>query len=365
MRQSARCAVYPTPPGAGRVRRPRGQLELPGRDGADRRTATAAGASDRAGPARRGEPAHARPEAHARARAAAVRAARPPCPAAAAAGRYPAVRAVRGPVRRRAAGEHRGPGAPPVAPYPGPPPRGRRASARNDGAAPARGQYLVFLNNDTVPQPGWLDALLDTFSTHPDTGLAGAQLLYPDGRLQEAGGLVFRDGSAWNYGRFESPDDPRFSYVRATDYVSGAAAAIPRALFERIGGFDRRYAPAYYEDTDLAFAVREAGHAVRYQPAARVLHDEGTTAGSDPASGVKAWQARNRAVFAAHRAQALAALPGPGPTPSPATLHRRQRQVLVIDGATPRPDHDSASLRLVNLMRLLQAEGAHVVFLPA
>ncbi|NLW95482.1 glycosyltransferase [Luteimonas wenzhouensis] len=238
-------------------------------------------------------------------------------------------------------------------------------AACNDGAARARGQYLVFLNNDTVPQPGWLDALLDTFSTHPDTGLAGAQLLYPDGRLQEAGGLVFRDGSAWNYGRFESPDDPRFSYVRATDYVSGAAAAIPRALFERIGGFDRRYAPAYYEDTDLAFAVREAGHAVRYQPAARVLHDEGTTAGSDPASGVKAWQARNRAVFAAHRAQALAALPGPGPTPSPATLHRRQRQVLVIDGATPRPDHDSASLRLVNLMRLLQAEGAHVVFLPA
>ncbi len=237
--------------------------------------------------------------------------------------------------------------------------------ACNEGAARARGEYLVFLNNDTVPQPGWLDALLDTFRLHPDTGLAGAQLLYPDGRLQEAGGLVFADGSAWNYGRFESPDDPRFAYVRATDYVSGAAAAIPAALFRQVGGFDRRYAPAYYEDTDLAFAVREAGRVVRYQPAARVVHDEGATAGSDPEAGTKAWQVRNRAVFAAHRAQALRSHPAAGDVPSPASLHRGQRQVLVIDGATPRPDRDSASLRLVNLMRLLQAEGAHVAFLPA
>ena len=238
-------------------------------------------------------------------------------------------------------------------------------AACNDGAARARGAYLVFLNNDTVPQPGWLDALLATFDRHPDTGLAGAQLLYPDGRLQEAGGLVFADGSAWNYGRFESPDDPRFAYLRETDYVSAAAAAIPTALFRQVGGFDARYAPAYYEDTDLAFAVREAGCEVRYQPAARVVHDEGATAGSDPATGVKAWQLRNRSVFAARRAQALRSRPSPGGIPSPATLHRGRRQVLVIDGATPRPDHDSASLRLVNLMRLLRAEGAHVVFLPA
>src|SRR5690606_10723662 len=104
-------------------------------------------------------------------------------------------------------------------------------AACNEGAARARGRFLVFLNNDTVPQPGWLDALLATFDQHPDTGLAGAQLLYPDGRLQEAGGLVFADGSAWNYGRFESPEDPRFSYLRETDYVSAAAAAIPAALF--------------------------------------------------------------------------------------------------------------------------------------
>ncbi|MEO6263647.1 MAG: glycosyltransferase, partial [Luteimonas sp.] len=238
-------------------------------------------------------------------------------------------------------------------------------AACNDGAARALGEVLVFLNNDTVPQPGWLDALLQTFEEHPDAGLVGAQLLYPDGRLQEAGGVVFADGSGWNYGRFESPQDPRFAYLRAADYVSGAAIAIPRTLFEQIGRFDTRYAPAYYEDTDLAFAVRAAGKGVLYQPAARVVHDEGTTAGTDTGSGVKACQVRNRERFAEHRRAALAVQPAAGTLPSPAMLHRAQRQILIIDALTPQPDHDSGSLRLVNLMRLLREQGAHVVFLPA
>ncbi|HVI58199.1 MAG TPA: glycosyltransferase [Luteimonas sp.] len=238
-------------------------------------------------------------------------------------------------------------------------------AACNDGAALARGEYLVFLNNDTVPQPGWLDALLRTFAEQPGAGLVGAQLLYPDGRLQEAGGVVFADGSGWNYGRNESPADPRFAYLRDADYVSGAAIAIPRALFMASGMFDARYAPAYYEDTDLAFAVRAAGSRVLYQPAARVVHDEGTTAGTDTGSGTKAYQARNRGRFLEHRRAALAAHLQPGTVPSPATLHRGQPQVLVIDALTPMPDRDSGSLRLVNLMRLLREEGAHVVFVPA
>ena len=238
-------------------------------------------------------------------------------------------------------------------------------AACNDGATLARGEYLIFLNNDTVPQPGWLDALLQTFVEHLDVGLAGAQLLYPDGRLQEAGGVVFADGSGWNYGRHQSPADPRFSYLRDADYASGAAIALPRALFMQVGMFDTRYAPAYYEDTDLAFAVRDAGKRVVYQPGARVIHDEGTTAGVDIGSGAKAYQDRNRTRFAAHRREALAGHLPAGTTPSAANLHRRQRQVLLIDALTPMPDRDSGSLRLVNLMRLLREEGAHVVFLPA
>jgi GT2 family glycosyltransferase/glycosyltransferase involved in cell wall biosynthesis len=238
-------------------------------------------------------------------------------------------------------------------------------AACNDGASLARGEFLVFLNNDTIPQPGWLDALLGTFDQHPTAGLVGAQLLYPDGRLQEAGGVVFDDGSGWNYGRFASPEDCRYGYLRDCDYASGAAIAIPRALFDAVGGFDTRYAPAYYEDTDLAFAVRAAGRRVLYQPAARVVHAEGATAGTDTGSGIKACQVRNRARFAEKWADALHHQPAAGTTPSPARLHASGPQVLIIDALTPAPDHDSGSLRLVNLMRLLREEGAHVVFLPA
>ena len=238
-------------------------------------------------------------------------------------------------------------------------------AACNDGAALACGEFLVFLNNGTVPQPGWLDALLDTFDDAPDAGLVGAQLIFPTGKLQESGGVVFADGSGWNYGRNESPRDPRYAYLRDADYASGAAIAIRRELFARLGGFDARYAPAYYEDTDLAFAVRDAGLRVLVQPAAKVVHDEGGTAGTDVRVGPKAAQVRNQQVFREHRAAQLAAQPAPGTIPTPAILHRGQRQILIIDALTPQPDHDSGSLRMVNLMQLLREGGAHVAFLPA
>lgn len=236
--------------------------------------------------------------------------------------------------------------------------------ACNDGVARSRGRYVVLLNNDTVPQPGWLDALLDTFTRVPRAGLVGAQLLYPDGRLQEAGGVIFQDGSGWSYGRFESAEDPRYSALRDTDYCSGAALMIPRALWDTLGGLDTRYRPAYYEDTDLAFKVRAAGHRVLVQPASRVVHDEGTSNGTDTSSGVKAYQVRNQAVFAEKWAQALRSQLPVGSVPSPALLHRHQRQVLILDEEVPQPDRDSASLRQYNLIRMLVDGGAHVVFVP-
>ena len=244
------------------------------------------------------------------------------------------------------------------------PENGGFIAACNEGAALARGDYLVFLNNDTVPQPGWLDALLATFTQHPDAGLVGAQLVYPDGRLQEAGGVVFADGNAWNYGRLEDPARCQYQYLRDADYLSGAAIAIPHALFEQLGGLDTRYAPAYYEDTDLAFAVRAAGKRVLYQPAAVVVHDEGSSAGTDLASGPKAAQVRNRVVFADKWQAALATQLPAGSIPTPALLHRQQRQVLIIDALTPQPDRDSGSLRLRNIMQILIEEGAHVLFVP-
>ena len=243
------------------------------------------------------------------------------------------------------------------------PENGGFIAACNDGARLARGEHLVFVNNDTVPQPGWLDSLLRTFDEHPGTGLAGAQLLYPDGRLQESGGRVLQDGRAESRGRFADPDHPLLRFAREVDYCSGAALAVPRALFAELGGFDPHFAPGYYEDTDLAFRVRAAGHRVLCQPDARVVHVEGASAGTDPSAGMKAAQARNQPRFAERWQEALRSHPAAPPDPLRPDP-RDQPAILVIDALTPTPDRDSGSLRMVNLMRLLREEGAHVVFVP-
>ncbi|MBK8285087.1 MAG: glycosyltransferase [Ahniella sp.] len=234
--------------------------------------------------------------------------------------------------------------------------------ACNAGASIALGEYLVFLNNDTVVRPRWLDTLLDTFVQHERVGLVGAKLVYPDGRLQEAGGVIFSDGSGWNYGRFGDPANPAFNHVREVDYCSGAAIAIAKTLFERIGGFDLRYAPAYYEDTDLAFQVREQGLRVLYQPASVVIHFEGITSGTDVGSGTKRFQVINQAKFLDRWADVLPRQPSSGTDIELAKEHRIRGRILVIDATTPEPDKDSGSVRLVNLLRSMLDLGLKPTF---
>src|SRR3546814_15180033 len=96
--------------------------------------------------------------------------------------------------------------------------------------------------------------------------MVGAKLIYPKGRLQEAGGIVWNTGDPWNYGRNANPHDPRFNYARQTDYLSGACVMLPLELWRGIGGFSKEYIPAYFEDTDLAFQVRARGYKTVYAP---------------------------------------------------------------------------------------------------
>jgi len=217
----------------------------------------------------------------------------------------------------------------------------------NLGASAARGEILVFLNNDTAVQPGWLDHLVETFDD-PTVGVAGSLLVGTDGTIQESGGIIFSDASGWNFARGEPPEFAAARARRDVDYCSGAALAIRRDLFERLGGFDTRFAPAYYEDTDLCFAARKAGYRVVVQPRSVVVHFEGASNGVDGQGGLKRFQRVNQVAF---RNKWRSELASQWEHRSSVDVWRASNRsergmVLVVEPVMPTPDRDSGSRRI-------------------
>jgi GT2 family glycosyltransferase/glycosyltransferase involved in cell wall biosynthesis len=234
----------------------------------------------------------------------------------------------------------------------------------NRGASEARGRDLVFLNNDTLVTDRWLDRLIETREPFPSAGLVGSQLVFPDGKLQEAGSIVWSDGSAHNYGSGDDPSDPRYSFARKSDYVSAASVLIDREFFESLEGFEEVYAPAFYEDTDLAFKVRNAGKEVIYQPGSVVIHFGGASHGRDTDSGLKQHQVFNRSTFRERWESALEAQPVRGSRVDSAATSRGESHVLVIDATMLTPDQDAGSLRMFNLIKVLSGMGYVATFIP-
>jgi GT2 family glycosyltransferase len=234
----------------------------------------------------------------------------------------------------------------------------------NRGAEKARGKYLVFLNNDTIVTKDWLTMLLNTFAEEPKAGVVGSKLIYPDGRLQEAGGIIWRDASGWNYGKFDDAKKPEYNYLREVDYCSGAALMIRKSLFQKLGGFDAKYEPAYYEDTDLSFKVRKAGYKVLYQPLSEIIHREGATGGTDLSAGTKKHQDINRLTFADTWTAELLSKPMNGDLAFLRKAPAGRKNILVIDHHLPMPDRDSGSLRMFQILKVLHQLGHRVTFIP-
>ncbi|EQM68733.1 glycosyltransferase [Pseudomonas tohonis] len=234
----------------------------------------------------------------------------------------------------------------------------------NNGAAAAKGRFLHFLNNDTAVMPGWLDELLLTFSLFPGTGLVGSKLVYPDGSLQEAGGIIWQDGSAWNFGRGQDPDLPQYNYAREVDYCSAASVLVEKSLFDEFEGFDPHYSPAYCEDADLALKIRDRGYRVLYQPRSVIVHYEGISCGRDLQSGVKAYQVENmKKMFSRWQAR-LSTHQKNGEDVDRAKDRMATRRVLILDHCTPTPDQDAGSLAAYNSLLLFREMGFQTTFIP-
>lgn len=231
----------------------------------------------------------------------------------------------------------------------------------NRAARQASGRYLLFLNNDTVVHPGWLAPLVRIAEADGRVGMVGAKLLNQDGTVQEAGGIMQRNGWGLPFGQGDDAAKPEYNFVREVDVVVGACMMIRRSAWTAIGGFDDDFAPAYYEEFDFAFALRDRGWRVMYQPASVVTHFDSASYGAaerDRQSTI------NHARFCRKWAAALADRPT---ADTPAYLARERPMpghILIVDDRVPEPDKHAGAIATFDWLRLLRSEGFRITFYP-
>ena len=236
--------------------------------------------------------------------------------------------------------------------------------AVNAAARQATGRTILLLNNDAQLLPGALASALRTLDGDPAIGAVGGRIILPDGTLQEAGSIIWRDGTCSGYARGDDPMGADVMFQRDVDYCSGAFLLTPAALWRQMGGFDERFAPAYYEETDYCVRLWEGGYRVVYDPEAAILHYE---FGSSTALGdALRLQAANHAIFVAQHGHWLAGqFPVSPLNVLPArTARGTRRRILVLEDRVPKVELGTGYPRANRLLHELMDAGADVTFFP-
>ncbi len=232
----------------------------------------------------------------------------------------------------------------------------------NRASARAEAEFLLFLNSDTLVTPGWLSSLVSAMEEDPRTGIAGSMLLNTDGTIQDAGWRIGGDGWGIPLGRGAATDDSAHAHRREADCVTGASLLVRRSVFEALGGFDEVYAPAFYEEFDLAFRARARGWRTVYEPGSRVMHLGSASYGAAERDRLST---RNNATFVRRFAERLRRQPW---ADAPEFLLRRAADtgpaILVVDDTLPWPDRHAGGVTLFQYMNLMAEAGWRVIFAP-
>lgn len=234
--------------------------------------------------------------------------------------------------------------------------------ACNQAAAASSSALLLLINNDAELLSGSLAAAREALASAPDIGAVCGMILNPNGRLQEAGCALFDDGSAIGYGRGDDPDRSLYLFRRPVAFGSGCLLLTPRAVWGRLGGFDERFFPVYYEDVDYCVRLADIGLRVLYEPRAIAIHAEYSSSGSQTAA--------ERAIALQHKVfcEKHGARLHRYPTRSADSLRWRsagdRKKVLVIDDRVPHDELGTGLPRTAQILRALADRGYEVAYLP-
>ncbi len=236
-------------------------------------------------------------------------------------------------------------------------------AAVNQAARLAIGETLLLLNNDAAIRAGSLEAAFADLAEGADIGAVGGMIILPNGTLQEAGSIIFSDGTCAGYGRGKSPTLPEFHFMRDVDFCSGAFLLLRRSLFEALEGLDTAYAPAYYEETDFCMRLRALGYRIVYDP--RIVIDHYEFASSASSDQALALQRRNHAIFfERHRAVLAAEHAAPATPHLLARMRGPHRRVLLIEDRVPFPSLGAGYPRSAQMLQSLVQDGWFVTLYP-
>ena len=235
--------------------------------------------------------------------------------------------------------------------------------AVNQAAEQAKGKYLLLLNNDAVIHPQTLSSALESIAGDESIGAVGGKIVLTDGSLQEAGSIIWQDGSCLGYGRGDDPSEGPYMFERDVDYCSGAFLLFRRSDFQDLGGFDLDYAPAYYEESDFCIRLQKKGLRIIYNPNAVITHYEFASSGGF--SGASTLQKEHQEILCQKHgdwlSKQLASAPG---SIQLARRANRFPNVLVIDDRVPHPSLGSGYPRSAHLLNSLDEMDLNLSFYP-